>query len=143
LGIMIRPDVKMHDEVKLLKQAALKWCDGIRTKPLHPTKAWYSMEATIMRTLEYPLVATTMTREQCKEILRPILKTALPLCKVQRNLPRALVHGTLKARGLIIPNLYWMQLIQHIQSIHQHMHQDTPSRDLHTENMDLVQLGIM
>jgi exonuclease III len=142
LGIMSRPDGKMVDEVRKLKQAAGLWCDGVRTKRLHPAEAWYSLTATILRTLEYPLVATTLTRTQCKEILKPILKTALPLCKIQRRMPRALVHGSFRTRGLNIPDLYWTQLIQHVHSIQRHMHRDTPSRDLHTENMDLVQFHV-
>jgi hypothetical protein len=142
LGIMTRPDGKMADEIQKLKKAAGAWCDGVRTRRLQPEEAWYSLTATIMRTLEYPLVATTLTRDQCKEILKPILKTALPLCRIQRRLPRALVHGSFRTRGLNIPDLYWTQLIQHIHSIQRHMHRDTPSKDLHMENMDLVQFHI-
>jgi hypothetical protein len=142
LGIMTRPDGKMLDEIKKLKNAAASWCDGIRTRRLNPEEAWYSLTATILRTLEYPLVATTLTREQCKEIIKPVLKTVLPLYRVQRRLPRALVHGSLRSRGLNIPDLYWTQLIQHIHSIQRHMHRDTPSRDLHVENMDLLQFHI-
>jgi hypothetical protein len=29
LGIMIRPDAKMHDEAQMLEQLAHKWCDGV------------------------------------------------------------------------------------------------------------------
>jgi hypothetical protein len=142
LGIMTRPDGKMIDEIKKLKRAASQWCDGVRSRRLNPEEAWYSLTATILRTLEYPLVATTFTRAQCKELLKPILKTALPLCKIQRRLPRALVHGSFRSRGLNIPDLYWTQLIQHLHSILRHMHRDTPSRDLHAENMDLVQFHV-
>jgi hypothetical protein len=105
LGIMARPDGKMSDELKQLQQSTHQWCDGIRTKRLHPEEAWYSLTVTILRTLEYPLVATTFTQEQCKDLLKPVLKTALPLCKIQRRLPRALVHGSYRTRGLNLPNL--------------------------------------
>jgi hypothetical protein len=142
LGIMARPDGKMIDELKMLQQLTSQWCDGIRTKRFNPEEAWYSLTVTILRTLEYPLVATTFTQDQCQELLKPVLKTVLPLCKIQRRLPRALVHGSYRTRGLNLPNLYWVQLIQHIQSILRHMHRDTPSRDMHEENMDLVQFHI-
>jgi hypothetical protein len=52
------------------------------------------------------------------------------------------VHGSYRAPGLNLPNLYWVQLIQHVQSILRHMHRDTPSRDMHEENMDLVQFHV-
>jgi hypothetical protein len=105
-------------------------------------QAWYSLTVTILRTLEYPLVATTFSQDQCKELMKPILQTALPLCKIQRRLPRALVYGSYRTRGLNLPNLYWVQLIYHLQSILRHMHRDTPSRDMHEENMDLVQFHV-
>jgi hypothetical protein len=95
-----------------------------------------------MKTLEYFLVATTFTKEQCKALLRPILKVALPKCKVQRNLPRKLVHGTLRTRGLNLLDIYWTQLVEHLQSITRHMNPNSPSRDLHEENMDLVQYHV-
>jgi hypothetical protein len=72
---MTRPDGKMTDEVKKLQRATAQWCNGVRTKRLHPEEAWYSLTATILRTLEWPLVATTLTLEQCKELLKPVLKT--------------------------------------------------------------------
>jgi hypothetical protein len=49
---------------------------------------------------------------------------------------------SLRFRGLDLPNLYWVQLTQHLQSIFRHMHRDTPSKDLHVENMDLVQFHV-
>jgi hypothetical protein len=126
LEIMIRPDGKMTDEVKYLKGKVYEWCDGICTKRLHPNESWHCVNSTIIKTLQYLLTATTLTEQQCKEIIRPILKTALALCNAQSNLPRALVHGTLHSRGLNIPNLYWTQLIYHVQLILWHMHRDTP-----------------
>ncbi|MGL5936607.1 MAG: hypothetical protein ACRCZI_13415, partial [Cetobacterium sp.] len=142
LGIMVRPDGKMIDQMKELKKKTAQWCDGIRTRRIHPEEAWYSLTATILKTLEYPLTATTFTADQCKELLRPVLKTALPLCRIQRRLPRALVHGSIRSRGLDLPNLYWVQLIHHLHTILRHMHRNSPSQELHTENMDLVQFHI-
>ncbi|MGL5936442.1 MAG: hypothetical protein ACRCZI_12575, partial [Cetobacterium sp.] len=142
LGIMSRPDGKMTDEFKYLKLRVREWCDALRTRRLTPEEAWYSLHATILRTLEYPLTATTFTQAQCTELLQPILAAALPRSGVQRRLPRALVYGPLRTRGLNVPNLYWVQLIHHVQSIMRHMCRDTPSRDMHEENMDLVQFHV-
>jgi hypothetical protein len=105
LGIMMHPDGNMKEEIQLLKQAASKWCNGLQTKRIHPEEAWYSFKATILRSLEYPLVATTFTQKQCKAILRPVLRAALPLSGVQRRLPSALVHGSMRSRGLDISDL--------------------------------------
>ena len=142
LGIMIRPDGDMKDEFKYLQKKIAKWCDSIRTKRLKPSEAWYCLNATIMKTIEYPLTATTFTRNQIDELMAPIRKTALNLFHVQSRLPHKLTYGTVERRGLGIRDPYQLQLIFHLQSILRHAHMDTPSNDLHAENMDLTQLYV-
>ena len=74
--------------------------------------------------------------------MRPILKLALNKYGIQKNLPRKLVYGTLRMRGLQLRDPYWLQLIFHLQAIMRHSHRDTPSNDLLTDNMELVQLYV-
>ena len=95
-----------------------------------------------MKTIEYPLMATTMTRRQIDTIMQPILQAALRKCRIQNRLPRKLVYGTLRARGLGLKDPFITQLIQHLQAILRHANRDTPSQVLHQENMELVQLHI-
>ena len=52
LSIQIRPDGKMKDQAKAMKQKAIKWSDALRTKKIKPHEAWYCLNATIMKTLE-------------------------------------------------------------------------------------------
>ena len=139
---MIRPDGSMRDEVKMLTKKAEIWTDAIRTRKIRPSEAWYCLTATIMKTLEYPLVATTFTQQQVNEIMKPILKVALNKCGLQKKLPRKLLYGTLKTRGIHLKNIFLLQLILHSQSILKHAHKDTPSNDLHIKNMDLVQMYV-
>ena len=61
LGIQIRPDGNMKDEVKYLQQKAIKWADALRTRKIQPYEAWYCLNAMIMKTIEYPLMATTLS----------------------------------------------------------------------------------
>jgi hypothetical protein len=85
LGTMARPDGKMIDKVKELQKKTSSWCNRVQTKCIHPAEAWYSLTAMIMKTLEYPLVATTLMRGQCKDLLRLVLKMALPLCTIAES----------------------------------------------------------
>ena len=132
----------MQDEVRYLRGKAIKWADALRTKKLQPSEAWYCLAATIMKTIEYPLMATTMTRRQIDTIMQPILQAALRKCRIQNRLPWKLVYDTLRARGLGLKDPFITQLIQHLQAILRHANRDTPSQVLHQENMELVQLHI-
>ena len=142
LGIQSSPDGKMTAEYKYIKQKIAKWCDAIRTKRLHKSEAWYCLNSTIMKTIEYPLMATSFTKNEIDDLMKPLFKTALPLSGIQRKLPRALVYGTLRSRGCNIHYPYWTQLIHHLQAILRHQHRDTPSRDLHEDNMESTQIHV-
>lgn len=142
LGIQMRPDGKMKDEVEYLHSKAVEWSDAIRTKKISKYEAWYTLTSTIMNTIEYPLTATSFSRKEVDHIMRPVLKAALPMCGIQRRMPRALVYGSLRSQCIQLKDPYWTQLIRHLQSIMMHQQLDTPTNELQNENMELVQLYI-
>ena len=139
LGIQIRPDGKMDDEARYLHEKVKSWCDAVRTKRIHPDEAWYCLNATIMRTIEYPLTATCFTKPQLDQIMSTLLATALPIAGIQRRMPRKLVYGPVAYQGLGIHHPYWTQLIRHLQTILFHWDRPTPTCDLIEDNMELVQ----
>ena len=142
LGIRARPDGRMIDEVKFLRHKVSVWCDRLRTGMIEKDVAWYCLNATIMKTIEYPLTATTFSRQDVHQVMKPLLRSALNKFGVQKNMPRKLVYGTLRSRGLGLRDPYWSQLIQHAQVILRHSHRNTPTRMLLDETMDLVQLYV-
>ena len=142
LGIQVCPNGSMDAELAYLKSKVSVWCDAVRTKKLYAHEAWYCLNSTIMNTLEYPLTATSFSKSQLDKLMRPLLRAALPLCGIQRRMPRALVYGTLRSQGLTLRHPYHTQLIRHLHSLMIHGWRQTPTRDLHEENMDLVQLHV-
>ena len=78
LGVRLAPDGNNEDEVKHLRGVAEKWKDHIRTGHLQQHEAWYALTATVMKTIEYPLLALTLTKEQCTHM--PVLMSGLPAC---------------------------------------------------------------
>ena len=132
----------MDDEVHYLKTKVTKWCDAVRSKRLLRSEAWYCLNSTIMKTIEYPLMATTISKRDMDEIMKPILATALPISGVQQRIPKKLLYGTLRSQGLNIQDPYTTQLIEHLLSILRHCHRYTPSSELHAENMELVQCHV-
>ena len=139
LGIMSRPDCSMDDQVEAMKAKVAKWVDGVRTKRINSTNAWYCLNSTIMKTLEYPLMATTLTADETTSIMWPLLQAALPKCRVQKRFPRKLMFGTSRSQGMAVPSLMVTQTVQHVQAIIRHSHRSSPSHDLHLHNMEAVQ----
>ena len=82
--------------------------------------AWYAMNCTIMKTIEYPLMATTLSRAQLDTVMSPILTAALPKAGIQRHMPRAIVHGSHNVQGHEVHHPAATQTIQHVQAIMRH-----------------------
>ena len=73
---------------------------------------WYSFTASIMKTIEYPLLATSMSRSQFQFIMAPILVSALPRAGICRYMNRDVVYGSIKYQDLGIPNPFVTQGIK-------------------------------
>jgi len=139
LGIWSCPDGLMIDEVNALKSKALKWADAVRTKRISPTEAWCYIKHIIMKTIKYPLAATSISKKDMQDIMRLILQAALPKAHIQKHFPLKLVYGTLMSKGFGVCNPSASQVIEHVHSLIWHSFQDSPSNDLHVQNMELVQ----
>ena len=61
LGILSCPDGNMSDKVSHLQSKVSLWTENVRNRRIAPEVAWYCLNSTIMRTIEYPLVATTFS----------------------------------------------------------------------------------
>ena len=97
-----------------MKEKAQKWAHNMRYSGLQRQDVWLALQTTIRQTLEYPLPASTLSANQCADIMKPVLNVALPLCGIQSSFPRDLAHSPSKYQGLGIPSLYVQQGISHL-----------------------------
>ena len=67
-----------------------------------------------MKTIEYPLVATTFSKKDCAYFMAPILRFGLNSLCLQHRLPRALVYALLKFQGIGLRDPWATQLIAHL-----------------------------
>ena len=117
LGVRLAPDGNNEAEVKFLRERAQDWADRVRTGHLPRRLVWESMHSTILKSLQYPLPATTLTESQCRSIMAPLLAQGLASAGVVRTIPRAVVYGPVKFQGLGVPSLFTFQKTQHILRI--------------------------
>jgi hypothetical protein len=59
-----------------------------------------------MKTLEYPLLALTLTERDCTHIMAPILMGELLACGICHDFPCNIVYAPTKFMGLDLHNLY-------------------------------------
>ena len=117
LGVRLAPDGNMLAQASYMVQQAVEWSDKIRVGSFNRALMSQALVTTIMKSLEYVLPATTLSKTQCDQIMAPILKYCLPRIGVVRSFPRALVHAVPTYHGLNLPKLYWLQGFYHIDRL--------------------------
>jgi hypothetical protein len=93
LGVQLNPigdDTAIFNE---MQQWAKNWSQQLRKSTLKDHEAHTATNVTIMKKLEYPLVAVTLTRKQCDKIMSTLLSTSLSKAGYNRNFPRKALHG--------------------------------------------------
>jgi hypothetical protein len=117
LGVFVAPDGNCQQQADYMQSQALRWADTTRTSGLDRLSTWTFFNTTLLKQLEYPLPATTLTEAQCDRILRPSRMALLPLLGINRNLPLVITYGPTKRGGLQIPNIYTQHGIAHIKTL--------------------------
>jgi hypothetical protein len=88
LGVFLAMDGNNKEEARHLRSKAKAFADCIHTSFLSCEDAVYALHRTIMKTLEYPMIATTMSKVQWDFIMAPLLTASLPRMGYVRKLPR-------------------------------------------------------
>jgi len=87
------------------------------TARLMRAEAEFSLRQVLIPKLTYALQATTLSEQQCAEIMKPAINKALPALGINRHFPRAVAHGPKSHQGLAISNLFMEQTIKHITTL--------------------------
>ena len=105
--------------IKILKRHPKEWADRIRVSFLSESEAARALSITIIKKLEYPLLAMNLTRQECDDILKPLLQALLPKA-INRNFNRKVLRAPGGLLGLEVPCLYTTQVIKHIDCLIRH-----------------------
>jgi hypothetical protein len=90
----------MKDEVKFLQNKAIQWSEKVRVGFLNNVETWTCLNTTVMKTIEYGLPATTMTKKDLDSIISPIINVGLSRSGICRKLARKIVFVPNKYQGL-------------------------------------------
>jgi len=124
------PDRNKDADVQYLSHVA-EWRTKMATAHILWEVAEFSIQQVLYPKLQYPLIITTFSEAQCKDILKPVLNQGLPAMGINHHFLRAVAHGPLKFQGLNLPNLYTKQLITHMMTLLQYgAHHDDPTGEL-------------
>ena len=77
-------------------------------------EAWHALNSTIIKTLEYPMEAISLSKAQCDYIMTPILKSVLPCSGIVQNFPRKILYAPNSLSGLGLMHPYYHQFSKHL-----------------------------
>ena len=109
LGVFLAPDGNNDAMIDYLKGKAEHWNELVHTGHLSRNDARRALSTTIMKSIEYGLSALTLSQDDCKTIMKPILDAGLTNMGVCRNFPRGVAYGPTEEGGLGIHDIYEIQ----------------------------------
>ena len=142
LGVYIAANGNWKEQAIQLTRKAKQWGDKLRKGYLNPGDAMLALQTTITKSLEYCLPATTLTKKQCTDIIKPLLASALPKMNISRNINRQAVHLPKQYNGIGIIDLHMQQGISHIKILLQHGGHETTTGQLLQASLELLLLEI-
>jgi hypothetical protein len=83
--------------------------DCVRSGRLTHIVAWFLLMWCIMKTLEYPLMATSLSKKQCDIIMKLIFDSGLSALGISQTMNRDTVYGPHRFQGVGVPDLWMLQ----------------------------------
>ena len=142
LGVDLAPNGDNTSQVQLLKEKTKKMGELIRVGSLTHNEAWIALQTMAIKTVEYPLPASTFTKEEIQSIIWPILKHYLPKSGINRNISRDVLFGPIRLGGLGVHDPFVTQGINHITDMIDHLWNNTLTGKLIQHSIEQLRIEI-
>ena len=120
LGVWQAVNGQENTQTKVLLKKIETW--GGNTSEMTRKESNTAMVSTIGRSIRYPLAATTLSSQQCKEVDKSLKKNVLGKMGVVRTAPDAAVFSPNKLGGIGLHKTEIDQVIDHVKMVMQHGH---------------------
>ena len=120
LGVWLAPDGNNRRQIEEMRLVSTKWSEQIRTGAISPSDAWQALSLALIKKLEYPLVALTLTEKECQYIMAPALAGGLNRAKICSKIKQAVVYGNIELQGMGLHKLHTTLGIRQIQALLDH-----------------------
>jgi hypothetical protein len=93
-------DGNWRRQVQEMIYKARKFAEYLWTTRPDRDNTWYVFFTAFMKSLEYPMEAVCLTKEEWDVVLSPLMGIVLQLCGVASTFPRDLLFSSLQYQGL-------------------------------------------
>jgi hypothetical protein len=109
LSFQICGDGKCTAQKIAMKEKAFLFGKSIRSSTMWRGEIGMAYNACYMPSLGYGTPVTTLTKQDCEKIKKPVVNDILPKMCIARSAPRAVIFGTAQFGGLGLTHLAAMQ----------------------------------
>ena len=117
LGVMQAPSGNEIEEYKYLESKIKKWVQRVQYSTLQRQDVTRAVFITIMRTLQYGLIATALSFDQCDDLTKTVLRGTLTKMGIIWTASMVLATTPQSMQGIGIIHLYILQLVDHLKDI--------------------------
>jgi len=107
-----------------------------------PNDVWVTITLTIMKTLEHPMTALTITKQGWGEIMKPLLHCCLPVAGYLQNFPRAVTFGPSEQGGKGLMHPWYNQELTHLETLWEELASETHMGEFITTSMEALRLEL-
>ena len=124
LGVLQAPINDGKEQTKALTEKVTKWAKVFQEAKWKKSNAMRAVNTRIMKGIEYPLVATTLTRAQCRKIQRPLVQAIKRALQIQRRLSPEIMHRATEEMGPNVEEVYHIQGRRRLMHIANNAHKE-------------------
>ena len=117
LGIMAAANGTYEQEFQVRLEKSRDIAGKLQAAPLNIALSWQVYYCRWKPAITYCLPITTFNAKECKRIQSPFYNALLPKLGINRNMPRALLHGSSQVAGLGLVDLEAEQLAMHVTGL--------------------------
>ena len=117
LGVRLTMTGDLTDQLYHLAQEAETFAFQLQQTRADKKAVFYTYQSSFMKTIEYPLTATTFTEAQWNSIMAPVIKTVLQKSGFSATFPRDIFFGPVKYQGFGCKHPYYHQEMLHVVTL--------------------------
>ena len=116
--------------------AALDWAGKMRIGHATQEEAWTALTTNIGAKLKYPLPACTLTETECKSIMFPAIRAALPRAGIASSISVEFRDGPVDSLGVGILSLYHFSGTSRCSILMDQLHKKTHLGNIMMSNIE-------
>jgi hypothetical protein len=107
-------DGNWRKQTEILITKAMQYVTLLRMSHAYRDLTWYAFYTSFMKSLEYPMEAASLSKDQWNDVMKPLVGTVLQRCGIASTSPRDLLFTSLQYQGLGARHPYYQQEIKHL-----------------------------